>query len=115
MLGSLLRSRSGDRGARVRVGLRTQIAALGVGGVALIAVIYAVGLRFEAQAQRAADDSAALDSLISSVTEGFLGARQLATEFLQKRDEKRIERHNEVMAQLADNLATVERLVAPLP
>jgi methyl-accepting chemotaxis protein len=101
--------------ARLRPGLRAQIAALGVGGVALIGTIYLGGLHFEAEAQRSADDSSALENLMSSATEGFLEARQLATEFLQKRDEKAIARHDQVMARLAGTLDKVQELVAPLP
>src|SRR5215831_15128631 len=116
MFGRLLRRRAGRRGGwGIRLGLRTQIAALGLGGVALIAVIYLVGLRFEAEAQRTADDSAVLESLITNVAEGFLEARQLATEFLKKRDEKLLARHDQILAQLRDSLATIEALIAPLP
>jgi methyl-accepting chemotaxis protein len=51
---------------------------------------------------------------MASVTEGFLEARQLAAEFLQKRDEKLIERHQAILARLAENLDAVEGLIAPL-
>jgi methyl-accepting chemotaxis protein len=116
MFRRLLRCRAGRPGGwGIQLGLRTQIAALGLGGVALIAVIYLIGLRFEAEAQHTADDSAVLESLITTVAEGFLEARQLATEFLQKRDEKLLARHERILTQLRDNLATIEALVAPLP
>jgi len=116
MFGRLLRRRTAWPGGwGVRLGLRTQIAALGLGGVALIAVIYLVGLRFEAEAQRTADDSAVLEALITNVAEGFLEARQVATEFLQKRDQKQLDRHDKLLVQLRDNLATIEGLIAPLP
>src|SRR5262249_32303691 len=103
MLGHLMARAGRSAGSGIRLGkrlgfqlgLRVQIAVLGLAGVALIAVIYLVGLQFEAGAQRTADESAALESLISNVTEGFLEARQLATQFIQKRDEKLIERHAE--------------------
>jgi methyl-accepting chemotaxis protein len=95
--------------------LRAQIAALGVGGVALIGTIFLVGLRFEAEAQRTADESSTLETLIAGVTEGFLEARQLATEFLQNHDEKSFARHDQVMARLAATLDKVDELVAPLP
>src|SRR5262249_26759112 len=98
-----------------RPGLRAQIAALGVGGVALIGTIYLVGLRFEAEAQHSADESAALATLMANATQGFLEARQLATEFLQKRDEKSIARHDQLLTQLAETLDKVQELVAPLP
>jgi methyl-accepting chemotaxis protein len=122
MLGRLLRRRAGrDGGAArrlgfgLRLGLRAQIAALGLGGVALIALINAVGLRFQSAAQQTADESAMLATLVANVTEGFLEARQLATQFLQKRDEKLVERHTGVVARLTENLATIESLVAASP
>jgi methyl-accepting chemotaxis protein len=116
MLRRLWGRRSGRKGrAWLRLGLRAQIAALGVGGVALIGAIYLVGLRFEAAAQRSADDSAALETLMANAAEGFLEARQLATEFLQKRDEKTIARHDQLMTRLAETLERVHELVEPLP
>ena len=115
MLGRLLRRRAErGRGAGIRLGLRTQIAALGLGGVALIAIVNVVGLRIEREAQRTADESASLESVLANVTEGFLEARQLATQFLQKRDEKFIDRHKEVLDRLAGSLASVEAMIAPL-
>ena len=115
VLGRLLPRGRRFHGIGIRLGLRAQIAALGLGGVALIALINVVGLRFEGEAQRTADESAKLESLIANVTEGFLEARQLATQFLQKRDEKLVEQHTEVLARLTQNLVAVESLIAPLP
>jgi len=116
MLRRLWNRRAGrKRRAWMRLGLRAQIAALGVGGVALIGTIYLVGLRFEAEAQRSADESAALGTLVAGATEGFLEARQLATEFLQKHDEKTIARHDQVMARLGETLDTVQQMIEPLP
>jgi len=100
---------------RPRLGLRAQIATLGVGGVALIGTVYLVGLRFEAQAQRVADESATLETLIANATEGFLEARQLAIEFLQKHDAKIIARHDQMMARLGETLEKIHELVEPLP
>jgi methyl-accepting chemotaxis protein len=116
MLRSLLWRRAGQEGraGRFHVGLKTQIAALGLGGVAIIGVIYFIGLRFQGEAQRTADASARLESLMANITEGFLEARQFAAEFLQKRDEKVIERHQAVLARLGENLDEVEGLIAPL-
>src|SRR5258705_2228949 len=116
MLRSLLWRRAGREGraGRFHLGLKTQIAALGLGGVAVIGIIYFIGLRFQGEAQGTADSSARLESLMANVTEGFLEARQLAAEFLQKRDEKLIERHQGILARLAENLDAVEGLIAPL-
>jgi methyl-accepting chemotaxis protein len=100
---------------RPRLGLRAQIATLGVGGVALIGTVYLVGLQFEAQAQRQADESAMLETLIANATEGFLEARQLAIEFLQKHDGKIIARHDQMMTRLGETLDKIHELVEPLP
>ncbi len=72
MLRSLLWRRAGREGraGRFHLGLKTQIAALGLGGVALIGVIYFIGLRFQGEAQRTADSSARLESVMANVTEG---------------------------------------------
>src|SRR5215470_7195304 len=91
VLGRLLPRARWLRGLRIRLGLRAQIAMLGLSGVALIALVNVVGLQFQSQAQRTADESAKLETLMANVTEGFLEARQLATQFLQKRDEKLVE------------------------
>ena len=68
---------------RPRLGLRAQIATLGVGGVALIGTVYLVGLQFEGQAQRQADESATLETLIANATEGFLEARRIGDGLVQ--------------------------------
>jgi len=116
MWGRFLTRRAGARAdARVRLGLRAQIAALGLGGVALIAAVYLIGLRFAGEAQRAADDSAALVSLVANISEGVLEARQVATEFLQKHDETHITVHGEVLGRIAKHLTQVEQLIEPLP
>src|SRR3981189_1946582 len=116
MLRSLLWRRAGREGraGRFHLGLKTQIAALGLGGGAVIGVIYFIGLRFQGEAQRTADSSARLELLMANVTEGFLEARQLPAEFLQKRDEKLIARHQAVLTRLAEYLDAVEGLIAPL-
>jgi methyl-accepting chemotaxis protein len=116
MLRRLWKRRAGrTRRAWPKPGLRAQIAALGVGGVALIGTIYLVGLRFEAEAQRSADEASSLETLMASAVEGFLEARQLATEFLRKHDEKSIAHHDQMLARLATTLDTVQQLVEPLP
>src|SRR5712671_562444 len=114
MLRSLLWRRASREGraGRFHLGLKTQIAALGLGGVAVIGVIYFIGLRFQGEAQRTADSSARLESLMANVTEGFLEARQLAAEFLQKRDEKLIVRHQAVLTRLALLVQIADQLEA---
>src|SRR5262249_53666171 len=114
MLRRLWNRRAGrKRRAWMRLGLRPQIAALGLGGAALTGATHLVGLRLEAEARRAADESAALEPLVAGATEGFLEARQLATEFLQKHDEKTIARHDQVMARLGETLDTVQQMIEP--
>src|SRR5438874_13468811 len=74
-----------------------------------------LGLRFAGEAQRAADDSAALVSLVANISEGVLEARQVATEFLQKHDETHIAVHGEVLGRIAKHLTQVDSSSSPCP
>jgi methyl-accepting chemotaxis protein len=107
-----------DRAAivgRLRFGLRSQVLLLGISGVVVIGAIYLASLQVEARSQRAADEFGALALLTSKVSEGLLQGREIATEFLQKPTDKKIETHNAVVATAVGQLAEIERLVADLP
>ena len=101
--------------SRVGLSLRGQIQLLGMAGVAVVGVIYLIGLQIEERSQRIADDFDTLASLTAKVSEGLLQGRELATEFLQKPSDKKIAEHNEIVAAAASHLPDIERLVAALP
>jgi methyl-accepting chemotaxis protein len=99
----------------VGLSLRAQIQVLGMAGVAVVGVIYLVGLQFENRSQRIAEEFGMLASLTAKVSEGLLQGRELATEFLQKPSEKKIADHNEIVGAAAAHLATIERVAEALP
>ena len=106
--------RSGITG-RIHLGLRSQVLLLGISGVIAVGAIYLAGLRFELQSQRAADEFGALAHLTAKVSEGLLQGRELATEFLQKPNEKKIAAHTEVVTAATGYLGDIERLAGALP
>ena len=96
-------------------GIQFQVAALSLSGVIVVGVICLFGLRLEANTQTTADTSAALAANASALSENFLQARQLATEFMQKRKEDIVARHSEMMQTVGGNLAEIEAIVAAFP
>jgi len=100
---------------RIQLNLRSQILLLGMSGVAAVGAIYLIGLQVEADSQRAADKFTAFASLTGKVSEGLLQAREIATEFLQKPDDKKVAAHTEIMNAAVGHLANVERLAEALP
>ena len=96
-------------------GIQFQVAALSLSGAIVVGAICLVGLRLEADSQHTADTSAALATNASALSENFLQARQLATEFLQKRKEDIVTRHGAMMQTVGGNLAEIETIVAPFP
>jgi methyl-accepting chemotaxis protein len=107
--------RRGGRVGGIHFGLRMQILSLGIAGVAVIGAIYLVSLRIEARSQRATDEFGALTLLTAKVSEGLLQAREIATEFLRKPDEKKITAHTELVTVVAGLLPEIERLAEALP
>jgi methyl-accepting chemotaxis protein len=100
---------------RIHLGLRSQILTLGMSGVAVIGAIYLVGLQIEERSRRTADDFGSLALSTAKVSEGLLQAREIATEFLQKPDDKKLAAHNGIVAAAVERLADIERLADALP
>src|SRR5262249_12557629 len=100
--------------ASFAIGLRTRITALGVGGLAIMSAIYFVGWRIEGATMEQADRSAALAGAVAALSEDLLAARQVATDFLQKRSEALIDSHARIIDNAKGRLAQIEALVAPL-
>jgi methyl-accepting chemotaxis protein len=99
----------------LRLDLRSQILLLGTAGVAAIGAIYLIGLQIETDSQRAADKFGTFASLTAKVSEGLLQGREIATEFLQKPDDKKVAAHTEVLNAAVSHLSDVERLAETLP
>jgi methyl-accepting chemotaxis protein len=99
---------------QLRLGLRYQIALLGIGGVLLVGAIYVVGLRTQEEAQQSADESAILRNAVAQVAQGLLEARQAETAFLLRRDEASIAKRQEILTRTGERLSEVERIAGPL-
>src|SRR5215813_6712389 len=94
---------------QLRLGLRDQIALLGIGGVLLVGAIYVAGLRTQERAQQSADESAVLRNAVAQVAQG-----QVETAFLLRRDEATVAKRQEILARTGVRLAEVERIAASL-
>jgi methyl-accepting chemotaxis protein len=98
----------------LRIGLRTQIALLGIVGVFLTGAVCLAGLHVGAESQREADESVKLQSHVAGLSQSYLAARQAGAEFLRKPDEKWIPKHQEIVEQALSHLSEIEKAVAPL-
>jgi methyl-accepting chemotaxis protein len=107
--------RGSELAGRIHFHLRSQILLLGLTGVAAVGTIYFISLQVETKSQRAADEFGALHSLTAKVSEGLLQGREIATEFLQKPDEKKVAAHTEVLKVTIGHLADIEHLAEALP
>src|SRR5882724_10721321 len=105
----------GSLAGRIHFNLRSQILLLGLTGVAAIGAIYLISLQVETKSQRAADEFGALALLTAKVSEGLLQCREMATEFLQKPDEKKVAVHTEVLKATIGHLTEIEHLAESLP
>src|SRR3984957_7813767 len=100
---------------RFRVGLRIQIALLGILGVLLTGAICLAGLSLAASAQVESDQSVNLRQHVVGLSSNYLEAGQIATEFLRKHDERQIDRHAGVLDAALAHLGAIEAFVDPLP
>ena len=96
-------------------GLRGQIAALGIGGVLLLGLIYTQGARTQAALQQVADDGARLHAAVSALDRHLIDAHRIETEFLLQRREQLIAEREALIGQMGERLAEVEKDVASLP
>jgi methyl-accepting chemotaxis protein len=102
-------------GGRIHLSLRSQILLLGTTGVTVIGAIYIVSLQIEARSQGKADQFSTLALLTAKVSEGLLQGREIATEFLQKPDDKKITAHTETVKTATGYLGDIEHLAETLP
>jgi methyl-accepting chemotaxis protein len=100
---------------RLRIGLRIQIALLGILGVLLTGAICLAGLNLAASAQVESDRSVNLRQDVVGLSTNYLEAGQIATEFLRKHDEKQIDRHAGVLDAALAHLRAIETFVDQLP
>ncbi len=100
---------------RIRLGLRWQIALLGMCGVLLVGGIYFWGLSAQATLQRYADTTTRLKILVDDTTHSFLRTYQIDTEFLLYRDSKLIASHDEMFMQTIDALTAIDAILETIP
>jgi methyl-accepting chemotaxis protein len=108
------RIRSGAAAARVRIGLRIQIALVGIVGVLLTGATCLVGLYFAASAQKDSEQNVALRFHVIELSSNYLEAGGVAYGFLRKPDEKLIENHKTIADTAQSHLHEIERLVGQL-
>ncbi|WP_051677464.1 methyl-accepting chemotaxis protein [Bradyrhizobium sp. URHD0069] len=99
---------------RVRIGLKIQIALLGILGVLLTGTICLVGLGLAARNQLESDQSIDLRLHVLGLSANYLEAYQIATEFLRKQDERLIGKHAGVMESALGHLSEIENRVEKL-
>ncbi len=100
---------------RIRIGLKIQLALLGILGVLFIGAICLAGLNLAASAQFESDESVNLRQHVVGLSANYLEAGQIATEFLRKHDEKLIDRHAGVVEAALEHLSAIEAFVDKLP
>jgi methyl-accepting chemotaxis protein len=99
---------------RFRIGLKIQIAMLGILGVLLTGAICLVGLNLVAVAQLQSDQSVNLRLHVLGLSANYLEAGQVATEFLRKPDEKLIDRHAGIVEAALGHISEIENFVEKL-
>ncbi|VIO69541.1 Methyl-accepting chemotaxis protein 4 [Bradyrhizobium ivorense] len=97
------------------MGLRSQMALLGISGVVVTGMICAGALNYARLVQSESNDSNKFKDHVASLSQSFLEARQIANDFLRKPSDVLIRNHaDNYERQLAD-LGYVETFVTMLP
>ncbi|WP_139482227.1 methyl-accepting chemotaxis protein [Bradyrhizobium ivorense] len=108
-------TRNGRPSRRFRMGLRSQMALLGISGVVVTGMICAGALNYARLVQSESNDSNKFKDHVASLSQSFLEARQIANDFLRKPSDVLIRNHaDNYERQLAD-LGYVETFVTMLP
>ncbi len=94
-----------------RVGLRVQIASLGLLSVVAIGAICLAGLHFDARAQAESDHALKLRHEVAALATGYLEAGQVANAFMRTREEGNVARHEQIVETLLAGLASIETVM----
>ncbi|WP_271627638.1 hypothetical protein [Bradyrhizobium sp. CCBAU 11445] len=100
---------------RVGVGLRDQIALLGISGVLVTGTICAAAFNYASLVQSVSTDSNEFKTHVASLSRSFLESRQIASDFLRKPSETLITRYAENLERQFTDLKQVEAFVTSLP
>uniref|UniRef100_Q07QH4 Methyl-accepting chemotaxis sensory transducer n=1 Tax=Rhodopseudomonas palustris (strain BisA53) TaxID=316055 RepID=Q07QH4_RHOP5 len=106
--------RSQVKPARMQIGLRIQIAVVGIVGVLLTGATCLAGLYFAANAQHQSEQNVALRFHVIELSSNYLEAGGVAYSFLRKPDEKLIEKHQTIADSAQSHLQEIERRVGQL-
>jgi len=98
-----------------RIGLKIQIALLGIIGVLFIGAVCLFGLGYVAEAQLVSNQSVNLRQNLVGLSVSYLEAGQDANEFLRKHDEEQIDRYTKVMETALGHLSAIESFAGKLP
>ena len=103
--------RKSSRKFALHIGLRVQIALLGLLSVVAIGAICLAGLHFDAQAQAQSDHALKLRHEVARLANGYLEAGQVANAFMRTREENNVARHEEIVNTLLAALASIENVM----
>jgi len=111
---SKVATRSGGPSRGIRAGLRGQMALLGVSGVLVTGAICAAALNYASIVQNESSDANRFRIRVTSLSQGFLQSRQIASDFLRKPSEVSIKSHDENYERQLADLSSVETFTAAL-
>lgn len=98
-----------------RIGLRGQMALLGISGVVVTGALCAAALNYASLVQSEANDSSKFKDHVASLSRSFLESRQIASDFLRKPSEMAIAKHAKSHEEQLSDLSRVEAFVSALP
>ncbi|MGY8632783.1 HAMP domain-containing protein [Bradyrhizobium sp. 14AA] len=98
-----------------RIGLREQLALLGISGVIVTGAICAAALLYGSVAQRESNASNEFKDHVVSLSQSFLESGQIATEFERKPSEESIKKHADNYERQLAALSHVEAFVTDVP
>jgi methyl-accepting chemotaxis protein len=88
------------------------LGALGIVGLALVGIIYSVGVSSQEHYRRMAADARAISDQADKLAIDLLDSRSAEKEFLLSLDERHVARHAELTKTIGDDLVTLRRLAA---
>lgn len=108
-------TRGGRPSRGLRIGLRGQMALLGISGVLVTGTICAAALTYASLVQSESNDSNRFRARVASLSQSFLQSRQIASDFLRKPNEVSIKSHAENHERQLADLSYVETFATALP
>lgn len=98
-----------------RVGLRGEMALLGLSGILVTGAICAAALNYASMVQNESNRSGEFKAHVASLSQSFLESRQITDDFLRKPSEMLIAKQADSYERQLPDLSSVEAFVAALP